>query len=205
MSSSASFWLDDRPRSTAILSTKPARRKDTTCSSLDPARLAASVLSYGTLYASLFWMHNMPSRLAGRGAYLNSNSTPTGTFRCSPDLVDLQQVGAHNYHVWQRLGAIPYLSRDMSEVGAAAVGDPCRRVSLQLTNISAVQREASHRLLRTHNMTCRWHIPHGTEPCFKDCVDVTPGVTQQLLCETITDSQLRYCKVVSGPDTEYNQ
>lgn len=52
--SNASFWLEERPLSTAMLSTKPASGMETTCSSLDPGRLAASVRSYGTLHIDGF-------------------------------------------------------------------------------------------------------------------------------------------------------
>lgn len=54
VNSNASFWLEERPLSTAMLSTKPASGMETTCSSLDPGRLAASVWSYGTLHINGF-------------------------------------------------------------------------------------------------------------------------------------------------------
>lgn len=47
--SSASFWIDDLPLSTAMLSTRPARGIEASCSSREPIRLAPSVLSRGTL------------------------------------------------------------------------------------------------------------------------------------------------------------
>ena len=53
VSSSASFWLEERPLSTAMLSTSPARGMEAISSSLEPPKLTASVLSCGTL-------HNFP-------------------------------------------------------------------------------------------------------------------------------------------------
>lgn len=46
----ASFWLEERPRSTAMLSTKPAKGMEASCSKRDPSRVAASALVCGTLH-----------------------------------------------------------------------------------------------------------------------------------------------------------